>query len=179
MARAVTSTAPWPATTSLSDLRRARRHLRYAAQTDARAQIALTLDLEAAQAIEVDITAEPWLDGVRISGTLTAKVTRICGVSLEPFDEEIAEAIDLRLVPMGSPNAPRAEGPLLVDLSGEDPPEEVENDTVDLAALFAEHLALALSPFPRKPGVVFESPSGAAEPSPFAALARLKGSDGA
>jgi uncharacterized metal-binding protein YceD (DUF177 family) len=179
VARAVTAPAPWPATTSLSELRRARRRLRYAAQADVRAQVARILGLEAVEAIEVDITVEPWLDGARVRGTLTAKVTRICGVSLEPFDEEIAETIDLRLVPAGSPNAPRAEGALVIDLGAEDPPEAVENDVVDLAALFTEHLALGLSPFPRKPGAVFEPPAGTAETSPFAALAQLKGGDGA
>jgi len=42
----------------------------------------------------------------------------------------------------------------------------------------AEFLALALDPYPRKPGVEFESPQPEAEPdekaSPFAALAKLK-----
>jgi hypothetical protein len=45
---------------------------------------------------------------------------------------------------------------------------------VDLAAVLTEQLALALDPFPRKPGARFEAPGTAGELSPFAALARLK-----
>ena len=45
------------------------------------------------------------MDGVEITGVLNAVVTRICGVSLDPFDEVIEEPVFLRLVPAGSPNA--------------------------------------------------------------------------
>ena len=44
-----------------------------------------------------------------------------------------------------------------------------------LAAYVVEDLALAIDPFPRKPGVEFEAPDAPGEPSPFAVLAKLKG----
>ena len=42
----------------------------------------------------------------------------------------------------------------------------------------ASLLILGLDPYPRKPGAVFESPEGdEPDPSPFAALAKLKKGD--
>ena len=141
-----------------------------------RAQIARSLDLEAIGSLEADIAVGPWLDGIEVAGRLAATVTRICGVSLDPFDEEVDEPIRLRLVPEGSPNAPRGDGSGLILISEEDPPEEAPGGTVDLAALLIEHLALGLSAFPRKPGVMFESPPESENPSAFAALVALKSS---
>ena len=52
---------------------------------------------------------------------------------------------------------------------------------VDLGALAVEFLMLGLDPYPRKPGAVFEEPpqDRKAEAGAFAALAKLKGQDGA
>ena len=47
-------------------------------------------------------------------------------------------------------------------------------DAVDLAAYVAEHLALEIDPFARKPGAEFEYAPPADEASPFAALQKLK-----
>ena len=51
--------------------------------------------------------------------------------------------------------------------------------TIDLGAIATEFLILAIDPYPRKPGAVFQSPS-AGEPAahPFAALAALKKGQG-
>jgi len=51
--------------------------------------------------------------------------------------------------------------------------DEATGEALDLAAYVVEALALALDPFPRKPGAVFVSPAPVGETSPFAALARL------
>ena len=56
-----------------------------------------------------------------------------------------------------------------------DPPEVLEGDSIDLAAYLYEYLALAIDPFPRKPGAVFEYKSPVQESSPFDVLSRLKG----
>jgi len=80
------------------------------------------------------------------------------------------------VLPPGSPNAPRADSQeITVDLDAEDPPDEADGDVVDLGAYVVETLALALDPFPRKPGAVFEAPEEKPSISPFAALARLSG----
>ena len=64
-----------------------------------------------------------------------------------------------------------------------DPPEPIENGMIDLGRLATDVLYLAIDPYPRKPGAVFEPEVTAADPEdhPFAALkgaaARCRGND--
>lgn len=105
--------------------------------------------------------------GVRVEGELTALVTQTCVVSLEPFEAEIAEPIDVAFAPSG---ARKPDSALAED---EDAPDEIVEGRVDLGALASEFLTLALDPYPRKPGVAFEPPPLAAdEDSAFAPLLR-------
>jgi hypothetical protein len=54
--------------------------------------------------------------------------------------------------------------------------EEIEDSRYDLFAPLLEDFALAIDPYPRAPGVVFEAPRDLEAPeSPFAALKPLKG----
>ena len=58
-----------------------------------------------------------------------------------------------------------------------DPPDAIIDDTIDLGVVAAEFTALALDPYPRKPGAAFDDltdPGDAEEPSAFAVLERLK-----
>ncbi|MFO1014131.1 MAG: DUF177 domain-containing protein [Caulobacteraceae bacterium] len=123
------------------------------------------------------LTAKPWLDGLEITGRLIATVTYECGVTLDPFDSEIDEDFTLRVLPAGSPHAATDEKDLAVDFEADDPPDVLDGDDIDLAAVAVEHLALALDPYPRKPDAVFEAPPVSEELSPFAALKALKTKD--
>jgi uncharacterized metal-binding protein YceD (DUF177 family) len=148
--------------------------LKISADPSARAAIAEHLGAEAVAFLEAALSLSPWLDGVEVAGSVRASVTRLCGVTLDPFDEMIDEQMLLRVVPRGSPNAQEPHGEVELDLEADDPPDIVDTDTIDLAAYVVEQLALALSPFPRRPDAVFEPPSQGGVISPFAALARLK-----
>ena len=56
-------------------------------------------------------------------------------------------------------------------IADEDEPDPIIDGKIDLGALAAEFFALGLDPYPRKPGVSFESPEEAeATVSPFSAL---------
>lgn len=103
--------------------------------------------------------------GVHVSGHIDAAINQICVVTLEPFDSELREEVDVDFAAPGK----------MDEQAGEDAPDEIVNGTVDLGALTAEFLALGLDPYPRKPGVdfTFEAADDHAE-SPFAALAQLK-----
>ena len=103
--------------------------------------------------------------------SLEARVEQICGVTLEPFGNEVSSDFELRFTTREPEPPPPGEELGLADL---DAPEYVPGPTLDLGALVVEELSLALDPFPRKPGVVFEPPQAESEPSPFAALAALK-----
>jgi hypothetical protein len=144
------------------------------ADASSRAAIAARLDLEGLTSLNGHLLCRPWLDGVEFEGSLSAVAKRRCGVTLDLFEEAIDESVAFRVVPAGSPNAARAdEGEIVIDLEADDPPDEATGDSIDLAAYLEEFLALALDPFPRRPGAIFDPPTDTGVISPFAALAEL------
>ncbi|HYF54988.1 MAG TPA: DUF177 domain-containing protein [Salinarimonas sp.] len=107
---------------------------------------------------------------MNVAGTVRGRVTQVCVVTLEPFETEVVESVD---VDFSEHLGPEPEGRDEADL---DRPDEIVNGKIDLGALAAEFLALGLDPYPRKPGVAFdEAAAPGDEASPFAALGRLKG----
>jgi uncharacterized metal-binding protein YceD (DUF177 family) len=109
---------------------------------------------------------------VHVDGRVTAAVIQACIVSLEDFPAAVDEPVSLRF----SDDPVKLEP---VDEGGEheapvDAPDPIVNGRIDLGAVTAEFLVLALDPYPRKPGVDFDWQEGEAEPSPFAALEALK-----
>jgi uncharacterized metal-binding protein YceD (DUF177 family) len=115
-----------------------------------------------------------------VSGEASARVTRTCVVTLEPFEVVIREPVDgffEAVPPKGRrpARAPEREVEVHVD-TDEEPPEPLTDGCIDLGVLAAEFVALGLDPYPRKPDARFElSPDVApAEASPFAVLERLK-----
>ncbi|HEY1736070.1 MAG TPA: DUF177 domain-containing protein [Methylovirgula sp.] len=117
-----------------------------------------------------------------VSGEMRARVTQICVVSLEPFESEIVEPIDVDFAPPDEAaelaakwDAAAAQDAAHID-PGEDPPDPIVNGQIDLGALAIEFLALGLDPYPRKPGVTFEPPpAGESAPeTPFSVLKQLK-----
>lgn len=126
--------------------------------------------------------------GLRVTGRLDAMIAQTCVVSLEAFDSHIEESIESSFAP--EPDARASENRLaqearlagadgLVLSETPDPPDLIVNGLFDLGALAAEYLALALDPYPRKPGAVFaEVIVGNDEEtiiSPFAVLANAAG----
>jgi uncharacterized metal-binding protein YceD (DUF177 family) len=110
--------------------------------------------------------------GAEVAGRLEAKVRQTCVVSLDPFENRISEPIDIRFAPAST--ARLAGG--TIDVGLENPPDPLVDGTIDLAAVVAEYLTLAIDPYPRKPGAVFKPPKLGRNKgeSPFAALKKLK-----
>lgn len=162
--------------------------------------VAADLDLPAVSALsaEVDISR---LSGGRlhVGGRVTARVTRVCVVTLEPFESEVAQDIDITFAPV--PRAAPADAGARTSRSrwaqartsrerpeetphhasveiDVDSPDPLVDGRFDLGAVAEEFLTLALDLYPRKPGVAFTDVIGGAqdepEPSPFAALERFK-----
>lgn len=126
--------------------------------------------------------------GLYVTGDVRAGATQTCVVSLEPFDVNIAEKVDVEFEPEREKPAPQprkagrrigrgAAPPIGEDDEGMDDldtPDAIVDGRIDLGALAAEFLTLGVDPYPRKPGVAFDEPK--AEPeraSPFAGLAAL------
>ena len=113
-----------------------------------------------------------------VAGHVRARVGQTCVVTLDPIENDIDEPIDLIF-------APPEQIPELSDLVDDaaeseeeipDPPEPIVNGIIDLGRLATDALFLAIDPYPRKPGAMFEPRVEADDPEdhPFAALKALK-----
>ncbi|WP_342363031.1 YceD family protein [Terrarubrum flagellatum] len=112
--------------------------------------------------------------GLRVTGTVKAKITQICTISIEPFEDDVEEEVEVDFAePSRLPPVP-TDGP-----AADDPPDPIVDGAIDLGALTAEFLALGVDPYPRKPGVDFDydDAAGRAATSPFASLVKLKPDD--
>ena len=98
---------------------------------------------------------------VRVRGEVQAEVTQTCVVTLEPIDAVVREEVDVRFAPAeegrGRDPTHGAGKDELIELSGDEPPDMIEDGRIDLGALAAEFLALGLDPYPRKPGAALEA----------------------
>lgn len=102
---------------------------------------------------------------VLVKGEVKARITQICVVSLDPFESDVVEEVDLRF----SPDAPALDD----EEAALDAPDPIINGQIDLGGLVAEFLALSLDPYPRKPGAEFNFEVEADDEHPFAALKKL------
>ena len=105
-------------------------------------------------------------DVVAAHGTLCARVTQTCVVSLEDFETVVGESFQVRFVPSG------------VETDDIDPEtiDEIgfEGNQIDLGEAAAEQLALALDPYPRMPGAELLEAGADGEFHPFARLSGLR-----
>jgi len=165
----------WTTPVRLHELARGPVTVRLEPDAAERAKLAGDVGLETIPSLTAELTLKPWLDGVEVTGRFDAVVEQICAVSLDPFEHPLGAEIDIRAVPAGSPHAPAERaGELEYDPDQPDPPDVLASDSIDLAAYVAEHLALEIDPFARKPGVAFEYAPDAPDDSPFAALQKLR-----
>ena len=118
-------------------------------------------------------------DGVRLKGRVTADIVQACVVTLDPVEAHIDEPVEVVFVPEGSKLArmpvSNETGEMLLDPDGPDAPEIFTGDTIDAGVVAAEHVALAIDPYPRKAGIDFSGHIESTEkddrkPSPFAVL---------
>jgi uncharacterized metal-binding protein YceD (DUF177 family) len=117
---------------------------------------------------------------VDATGRLTANVVQACVVTLEPVSESIDEPLELLFLEESLiENVPDAEI-TVEDLLDDAPiPDPIVRGYFDIGAVIAEHLALALDPYPRRADAIFNAPETPDdEPkraNPFAALRVLQG----
>lgn len=145
--------------------------------------LAKRFSILAVEGLSAEIALTPAAGGrlLRLQGRLSADVVQACVVTLAPVPAHVEEEFSLAysLEPVRE-----TENEIVVDFSSEDPPEPVENGSIDIGEAAAEHLALALDPFPRAPGASFDGlveDEAPLEPEPeprrsgaFDALAALK-----
>lgn len=122
---------------------------------------------------------------LRIGGRIRARVVQSCVVTLEPVEYAIDTPFEIRLAPDDG-----GDDSLEDDIGSVDEVEPLTGDSLDVGEVVAEELALALDPYPRKPGASHDTGpylaeigaksggsgrSRAAGAKPFEGLAVLKG----
>ena len=116
-------------------------------------------ELEEVRALEARVRVERARDrdggaAIRVQAVLHGEVMQQCIVTLEPFavevDEEFAILFQFRATKMEGTGDPD-------DIMAEDLPEPLDTPEIDVGELVAQHLALALDPYPRSPGAALDS----------------------
>jgi uncharacterized metal-binding protein YceD (DUF177 family) len=99
-------------------------------------------------------------------GTLHARIVQSCVISLDMFETAVTEEFSARFVPAGTETEE-------IDIEQDD---EIpyEGNSLDLGEATTEQLALALDPFPKKPGAEPPAPLEDEPTGPMAALAKLR-----
>jgi uncharacterized metal-binding protein YceD (DUF177 family) len=113
---------------------------------------------------------------IHVAGRVQAKVGQTCVVTLEPIENEIDEEVDLIFAPADVIAAQADVGDDDGKSAMAEPPEPIENGMIDLGRLATDALYLAIDPYPRKDGAVFEPQVASHDPEdhPFAALKTLQ-----
>jgi len=109
----------------------------------------------------------------RLDFTLDAGIVQACVVTLAEVPAHIQLRFDREL--HFAPSLRRADETTIEVPLEDDSPEEIDSLHYDLAAPLVEEFVLAIDPYPRAPGVEFQSfEGGGAAESPFAVLKGLK-----
>jgi hypothetical protein len=147
------------------------------------AAVAAATGLTAVSDLRADIRVELHAnERYDLTGSVTATITQVCVVTLEPFESTVTQPIAISFSDQPSQTVPSQHRAVDIDVfdpdEQPDPPDPVVNNTIDLGAVAVEFLTLALDFYPKKPGVEFADVTvgepGPLEPSSFAALERLK-----
>ena len=171
---------PWRAPVIVAQIPDTGLHRKLEASAGERQAIAEVGGVREVLSASADFDVMPRSGGrVQVTGTVRARVGQTCVVTLDPIESEIEEEVDLMF-------APEAEARRLADLIEEgqddaapevaDPPEPIMGGIIDLGRVATDALFLAIDPYPRKEGAVFEADVTAPDPEdhPFAALKALQ-----
>jgi uncharacterized metal-binding protein YceD (DUF177 family) len=151
------------------------REITFTASEEERAALAARFDLEELPSLVGKAVLTRIAGGklFRLDASFEADVVQTCVVTLDPLPAHLTEHFTMTYAAEADIEHQRE----VVIGEEEDPPEPLTDGTIDVGEAVAEHLSLALDPFPRKPGAeIPASPLGEEEerPHPFAALAQLK-----
>lgn len=183
MSRPITGSAPdpWRVPVIVAQIPDTGLHRKLEASVAERQAIAEMAGLREVVSVQAAFDVVPKSGNrIQVMGHVRARIGQTCVVTLDPMESEIEEEVDLIF-------APEAEVRRLADLIAErqddkespevaDPPEAIVNGIIDLGRLATDALFLAVDPYPRKPGVVFEAEVIAPDPEdhPFAVLKALQ-----
>lgn len=172
----------WPLTTiiQLQDVPPSGKHLPFKATPEECAAVAEFLEVPKVASIQAELHIKPYSNGdVRVTGTIEALVTYMCGITLQPFEDEIHAEANVLYVDSVRRKELLSKWDLddILDLD-KDIPDELINGLIPIGGLICEHLALGVEPYPRAPGAAFEGDDEAEQDikpaSPFGVLKGLQ-----
>ena len=173
-------TSPLHILLPVATLPRDGRSIAYSASREECALVAEALKIDRVASITADLLARPFRkDGARVSGRILAVVFQKSVVSLEPVEQRINENFEAAFIRESkAPKRAVETAEIVIDPEADDPPDTFVGDKIDLGSRLFETLALAVEPYPRRPGehfggTVVEEASPDEAPSPFAALASI------
>lgn len=154
------------------------KHFPLAADAAACAALSRRFDLRSIDALTADLSAKRIGGGelIRVQGRLNASIVQSCVITGAPVQEDIAETIEERFTLQAEISSE-----VEVSMDAEDQPEPITGNEIDLGEIVAQHLGVAMNPYPRAPGA--EIPDAYQEDgddtpdtqkNPFLALAALK-----
>lgn len=120
-------------------------------------------------------------NGVRVKGTVKARLEQICVVTLDPFETVIEQQVE-RLFEVASDQSGQVlAGEFDIDMDV-DIPDRIIDGNIDLGEIASETVALEINPHPRKADAVFESRYKGDDPlqdepqrdNPFAVLKNMQ-----
>ncbi len=135
---------------TLADLGRRSAPLHLVADADERAGIAARFGLAALDRLEATLTVD--VDGaeVTMTGTLDAAVEQTCVATGQPLAVTIDEPLSVRFVPLATLESTEDDAEIELDADQLDV-IGYAGDRIDVGAMLADSLALALDPYPRSP----------------------------
>jgi uncharacterized metal-binding protein YceD (DUF177 family) len=148
------------------------------ADPEERRRLAERFDLLAIDRLAARLVVTRGASGIpiRVTGRLKASVVQHCVATLDPVASEIDEPVEAEYAPAAADG-----GEEVIDLNQPDPPEPLEGDRIELGELVAQHLSVALDPYPRKKGIEpldwsepQRSEDGSDPDNPFSVLAPLR-----
>jgi uncharacterized metal-binding protein YceD (DUF177 family) len=168
---------PWRAFVPVAQIPDTGLHREIEADQAARAAMAEIAGLREIAYARAAFDLKPRSAGqVHVAGRVQARVGQNCIVTLEPLENDIDEEVDLIFAPSKQIRglAEPEDDDAAADMT--DALEPIENGFIDLGRLASDMLYLAIDPYPRKEGAVFEPQVATADPEdhPFAALKSLQ-----
>lgn len=170
--------SPWSVPVAVDDIPETGLHLEIDAPETVRAELATLAGLRELGRLSAVFDLTRRGAGVRVTGSVSARVGQSCVVTLEPIESDIEELVDVRFAPKSAGPASAKPETVAVHTSDDEPPEPLFDGKLDLGAIATEFMLLGIDPYPRKPGAEFApvAPVTADDGSakPFAALEALK-----
>jgi cytochrome b pre-mRNA-processing protein 3 len=158
---------PWSVPVALDDIPETGLHLEVEAPENVRSDLVALAGVRELTRLSAVFDLARRGAGVRVTGHVSARVGQTCVVTLEPVENDLQEAVDLTFSPTAGSDVQAKDG--------EDPPEPLIGNELDVGAIATEFLLLGIDPYPRKAGATFapiKADDGSAKP--FAALEALK-----